>query len=236
MNPRSVGIFAVVVAIIVGGSIWFLNQDWAPHQAPPVEPASTPAPKITRNTPPPVTPVIPRTPDPAIVNAPPKPQVPVPTPQPEPTVEMTEDDKKIDAVLRGPNDGSDKANATMAQQLIGLMTQLTPTGQVECISHINNLLPDENYSLLMPIWKNATFNPEVLDAIATDLMNRDDKIKLPALLEAVRMPNHPQRDEAKSTLTVFLDEDYEDNFPKWEAGVKAYLKKQADEEAGIEPK
>ena len=44
MNSRPVVIFAVVVAIIVGAAIYFLNQDTAPHAAPQTN--STPAPAV----------------------------------------------------------------------------------------------------------------------------------------------------------------------------------------------
>ena len=66
--------------------------------------------------------------------------------------------------------------------------------------------------------------------LTTDLFNRDDKVKLPALLEAIRIPNHHAREEAKTTLQVFLDEDYGDDVGKWDSAMKAYLKKIDDEE------
>ena len=53
---------------------------------------------------------------------------------------------------------------------------------------------------------------------------------LPAMLDAIKMPNHPYHEEAKSTMQVFLDEDYGDNIPKWESAMKTFLKKEADEE------
>jgi len=38
----------------------------------------------------------------------------------------------------------------------------------------------------------------VLDVLVTDLMNRDDAIKLPTLLEIAKIPNHPHREEAST--------------------------------------
>jgi hypothetical protein len=228
MNPRSVGIFAVVVAFVVGGALWYLNSDFAPHSVPKPEtvviPARpTPAPEPSRSG----------NPEPfrSVERA--KPPLTPTTPTPQPAIQMTDDDRKIDEVLRLATNGTDQENTATAQRLIHLLTQLTPEGQVECVSHISNLLSDEEYSRIMPVWKNPTFNPDVLDAIYTDMMNRDDKVKLPALLEAVRLPNHPQHEEAKSTLEVFLDNDYENDFGKWDRAVKAYLKKQAEEEANL---
>lgn len=230
MNPRSVGIFAVVVAFVVGGALWYLNSDFAPHAVPkpetvviPVKPTPPPEPSGFRD--PDNRPPVERAKPPLAVS--PAPAKPVAEPL------MTEDDRKIDEVLRLANNGTDQENTATAQRLINLLTQLTPEGQVECVSHISNLLSDEEYSRILPVWKNPTFNPDVLDAIYTDMMNRENKVKLPALLEAVRLPNHPQHEEAKSTLEVYLDNDYENDVGKWDRAVKAFLKKEAEEEAQL---
>lgn len=227
MNSRSVGIFAVVVAVIVGVSIWFLNSDYAPHAVPEagsVTPA--PAPVLAPKTTPDTTPSIPTPKAPENL-------APVtPTPSTKPPVTITEDDQKIDNILRLYPGNTDTDHANTAQALINVLPSLTAEGQVEAISHISNVLSDEEYKRILPIWKNPGFNSDVLDAIFTDLMNRDDKVKLPALIDAVRLPNHPSHEEAKSTLEIFLDEDYGTDIAKWEKGVQDYLKKQAEEEAG----
>lgn len=228
MNPRSVGIFAIVVAIFIGAAVYYLNSPQAPHVSPTpgtvaIPPTATPTPAPHNDELPPA----PRTPSkPEVAKATPAPVPSVPTP------EITEDDRKIDAVLKAFPGSTDEDNAKTARALINLLPTLTPDGQAECISHIGNVLSDEQWNMLMPVWKNPGFNPDVLDAIYTDLMNRDDKVKLPALLEAIRLPNHPQYEEAKSTLEIFLDEDYGNDVGKWDKAVKAYLKKQAEEEAG----
>lgn len=230
MNSRSVGIFAVVVAIVIGVSLYYLNSDRAPHVPPPADvviappkATPTPAPAIAQAT----------KPDPAT----PKPAVPMPPPPVAvtPPPQITEDDTKIDNILRLYPGNSDEDNTKTAQALINLLPTLTSDGQTECISHIGNLLSDEEWKRLMPVWKNPSVNPDVLESIYTDLMNRDDKVKLPALVEAVRLPNHPSYEEAKSTLEIFLDEDYGNDVAKWDKAVKAYLKKQAEEEAGTAP-
>ena len=67
-----------------------------------------------------------------------------------------------------------------------------------------------------------------------DLMNRDDAVKLPALLDLAKMPNHPHHEEALNDLQIFLDQDNGENWAKWDTSVKAYLKKQAAEEAALD--
>jgi hypothetical protein len=225
MNSRSVAIFATVVAILVGTAIWFLNSDIAPHASPKVEPEVA----IAKPTQPPVKS------RPEVAGTKPKAE-PMPTTQAPvvaaetPAPPITEDDRKIDEVLRLFNGNTDQDNTNTAQSLINLLPALTKDGQTECAQHISNLLSDEEYKRIMPIWRNPSYNPDVIEVFATDLMNRPSKIMLPAMLDAIKMPNHPYHEEAKSTMQVFLDEDYGDNIPKWESAMKTFLKKEADEE------
>jgi len=231
MNTRSVAIFAVVVAILVGVAIWFLNSDIAPHAAPAAAaPASTPKPQIATSNPTTTT-----KPIQSPTFAPQDPPKVDTTPAPEPAA-MTEDDRKIDEILRLYPGNTDADHTNTAQSLINLLPALTKDGQVECAQHISNLLSDEEFKRVMPIWRNPSFNPDVIEVFATDLMNREHKIMLPAMLDAVRMPNHPYNEEAKTTLQVFLDEDYGNDVGKWEKAMKDFLKKEAEEESGVESK
>ena len=224
MNSRSVAIFAVVVAVIVGAAYWFINGENAAHYtAPPPDVKKAPAQENTASSEP-SNPPSRFIPEPAFV--PDK----VPVAPGNSTVVMTEDDRKIDDALNLYKGNTDQDHLNTAQALITLLPSLTKDGQVEAASHISNLLPDEAWGNLNHIWRNPSFNPDVLEVFETDLMNREDKVKLPALLEAIRIPNHPARDNAMSTLQVFLDEDYGDNVAKWETAMKAFLKKAEDEE------
>jgi hypothetical protein len=233
MNSRSVAIFAVVVAVVVGAALWFLGSDSAPHYTPPAvteTPKAAPA-ENSNNT------------ATAEVKQEPKKFIPEPVepeaPKPATPIVMTEDDRKIDDALKLYPGNTDQDHANTAQALITLLPGLTKDGQVEAAQHISNLLADEDWGKLNHIWRNPSFNPDVIEVFATDLMNRDDKVKLPAMLEAIRLPNHPFNEEAKTTMQVFLDEDYGDDVAKWEKAMKGYLKKQEDEEkeanAGVAP-
>ncbi len=228
MNSRSVAIFAAVVAILVGTAIWFLNSDVAPHASPKVEPDAV----VVKPSQPPVksqpgvTATKPKSEPAPSVAVKPAPTIAAKPPAPP----ITEDDRKIDEVLRLFNGNTDQDNTNTAQSLINLLPALTKDGQAECAQHISNLLSDEEYKRIMPIWRNPSYNPDVIEVFATDLMNRPSKIMLPAMLDAIKMPTHPYHEEAKSTMQVFLDEDYGDNIPKWDSAMKAFLKKEADEE------
>src|SRR5688500_14345857 len=94
MNSRTVGIFAVVVALLVGAAIWFLYSDFAPHAVP--TPETTRGPEAPKGGLP-----APSKPDPGQPPRPPAtqadPKVTPPTPAP---VVFTEDDRKIDEALK----------------------------------------------------------------------------------------------------------------------------------------
>lgn len=221
MNARSLAIFSVVVAAIVGIAIWFLNSSDAPHVPPEV--AKVKAPEVLQKPEPPKPPET-KPPAPTVVSKEdPKPVAPTPAPM------LSEDDRKIDEVLKAGGD-DDAGHTTTAQNLINLLPTLSTDGQVECAQHVMNLLSDEEFQRIMPFWKNSATNPDVIEVLATDLMNREDKVKLPAMLDAAKLPNHPYHEEALSNLEIFLDADHGTDWVKWDASLKDYLKKQAEEE------
>ena len=222
MNNRPLIILAVAVLGIVGISLWFLNSK--PYVPPVVsEPAKINVP-IGAHIPdqePATSPKI----EPVAKPAQPKiASGPKATPRPLAPWEL-----KIDEVLRSSAD-----EAQTAQILINMLPSLPAEGQEEAAQHISNLLLDKDYSKVMPLVKNPNLPEEVLDVFVTDLMNRDDSTKLPALLEIAKIPNHPHHEEALTDLEIFLDEDYGTDWNRWNTAMQAYLKKQAEEEAATE--
>ena len=133
---------------------------------------------------------------------------------------------KIDEVLRSSAD-----ETQTAQILINMLPSLPAEGQEEAAQHISNLIPDKEYGRVLPLVKNASAPQEVLDVFVTDLMNRDDAVKLPVLLDIAKIPNHPAHEEALTDLQIFLDGDFGNDWGKWDGALKAYLKKQREEDA-----
>ena len=226
MNSRPLMILAVVVLAICGAAIWFLQSS----------PPAAPLPEIMTATPGPVAATVPGRPasitparksEPAV-----EPAVKPPAPKP---AALADWEVKIDAVLRSNPDNSDAANSATAQMLINLLPTLPAEGQTEAAQHISNLLSDKDYNKVLAIVKNPAMPEDVLDVFVTDLMNREDTVKLPTLLEIAKIPNHPHREEAATDLQIFLDEDYGTDWAKWDAAMKAYLKKQAAENAEPAP-
>lgn len=214
-NNRSIIILAAVVLLICGGAIYFLQMK---PVMPPVSPTVTetpaePAPAPTTTAP--TTSTAPK--------AEPKTQPTAPPPKP---AQLAEWETKIDTALRA------NLNETeTAQLLINMLPSLPADGQAEAAQHISNLILDKDYGRVLPLVKNPNLPEPVLDVFVTDLMNRDDSVKLPALLEIAKQPNHPHHEEAATDLQIFLDGDFGNDWNKWDAAMKAYLKKQAAENA-----
>lgn len=223
MTSRSLTIFALVILAVVGAALWFLQSEPPPN----LPDALLTTPMKVEMLPKPAAVPRPIAPRPKETD----PVAPTATKMVAQPAEIPEWENKIDAVLRANPDNSDAANRATAQMLINLLPTLPAEGQAEAAQHITNLLDEKDYNSVLGIVKNPQTPEEVLDVFVTDLMNRDDAVKLPTLLEIAKIPNHPHREEAQTDLEIFLDEDYGTDWGKWEQAMKTYLKKQADEEA-----
>jgi hypothetical protein len=120
-----------------------------------------------------------------------------------------------------------------AQVLINMLPTMPDEGKVEAAQHIANLLSDEKYQSVMPILVNPSMPEGVHEALFTDLMNRDDTVKLRAFEEIAKVPNHHMHDEALSDLQIFLDNDYGSDWARWDVAIKEYLDKQKQEEGTV---
>ncbi len=61
-----------------------------------------------------------------------------------------------------------------------------------------------------------------------DVLNRPNSVKLPLLLDLARDPQHPKASEAKDILELFLEEDYGNDWTKWQAKLDQWLKDNPD--------
>ena len=75
---------------------------------------------------------------------------------------------------------------------------------------------------------NASLPAAVLDILLGDVLNRPNSLKLPALLDVARTPQHPKAGEAKDFLELFLEEDYASDWDKWQAKMEEWLKANPD--------
>ena len=139
------------------------------------------------------------------------------------TNSMAEWSDKVDGILT-----SDHAEADKARELLEIFPRLPEAGQVEVANHLSNLTPNEGYASLARLLSNAELPPEVLDVLFRDALTRPNSLKLSALLEVARNPQHPKATDAKEMLAFLLEEDDGDDWTKWQAGVDAWLKANPD--------
>lgn len=223
MNSRVLAILAAVVVAICVGAIWFLNNQSSEPVAviPEVVEKATPAPLKEKTI------TVVRRDQPVSI-----PKVDTSEPLSPVTAQppaLAEWELKIDQVLRANAD-----EGQTAQMLINMLPTLPKEGQAEAAQHITNLVLDKDYSRILPLVKNPGLSEEVLDVFVTDLMNREDLVKLPALLAIAKIPNHPHHEEAATDLQIFLDEDNGTDWAKWDTALKSYLKRQAAENAAVD--
>jgi len=224
IRPGVLLTIVAVIGIVLGAIVFRKKVPAAPETVvadaqPPIEsPAPAmipPRPPVARPSPPPPPATVP-VPAPTASQA-----VPGGATTPTPAVEAINDwEKRIDGIL-----GDDQTDeAKKADVLLALFPSLPEDGQIEAAQHISNLLPDERYSSLAPMFTNALSGEHVLEVLLTDLLNRPDALKLPTLLEVARLPDHPKAGEARDILEVFTDENFGTDWAKWEGAVQKYLK------------
>ena len=144
---------------------------------------------------------------------------------PPPPVEPVEPwEEKLDSILRSTEPESAKAT-----NLLSLFAKTSGDAQEEVARHLVNLLSDEQFPATVP-WLTSTNTPEpVLSVLVNDLLNRPEKLKLPLFLEVARVEGHPNAEEAKSYLEVYVDHDYGTNWDEWAKAIEKHLKEKPEE-------
>lgn len=213
LPPRRMAIVAAVLLTTVSGIFLFLKNNHSRSDSPVERLHASIAPPVVVTTP--------------SVQESPAPN-PIPHHIPPAAVPVvTDDDRKIDQVLRLYTVNPAQDHTVTAQVLINLLPTLTKQGQIESARHIANLLPDSEYRRVMHIWLNAQSDRDVIEILGSDLVNRDPKIMLPAMLDALRQPSHPFHERGRQALQLFLDADYGNDFAKWEQALQQFVSPQA---------
>lgn len=75
----------------------------------------------------------------------------------------------------------------------------------ECIHRALNLIPDENIMLLAGVLMDRTQPDEIVDAIFSDILNRDEDVKLPVMRQVLKDPKHPCWKDAAWIVDVTQD-------------------------------
>jgi hypothetical protein len=128
-------------------------------------------------------------------------------------------DEKLDSIILSDADASVKSS-----RILALMPQATPEQQVELSQHLVNLVDDENYTATGELLANPTTSRDVSSVLLNDLLNRNNKLKLPMLLAVARVDDHPLKNEAHDMLELFIQEDKGTNWAEWETAINTWLK------------
>jgi hypothetical protein len=136
---------------------------------------------------------------------------------------ITNWEDKVDEIL-----GAEGEPEAKAKQMLGMFPSLPEEGQVEVAKHLSNLTPDEDYAPLAQLLADPKLPEEVLDTLMSDVLNRPNTLKLPALMEVARAAQHPKAADAKEVLVFFLEGDYGDDWPKWQEKIQEWLKENPD--------
>lgn len=132
-------------------------------------------------------------------------------------------EERLDEILRAEGD-----NAEASQKLLALLPGLPAPAQVEVVQHLLNLTEDDHYAPVAGLLTNTNTAPDVLELVMTDLLGRPNSVQLPLLLEVARQPGHPRAAEAREMLEFHLSEDFGEDWARWEAAIRQYLKENPD--------
>mgnify|MGYP000151763660 CR=1 FL=1 len=104
----------------------------------------------------------------------------------------------LDAVLR-----ADLPEDRKAEELLRMVPSLPPAVAREALVHALNLLPDERFSSAQP-WLERSAPRAMGQLVISEIANRPDAVKLPLLIEILRLPDHPLRAEARLLLLPYV--------------------------------
>jgi len=127
-------------------------------------------------------------------------------------ITVEEGDIMIDEILR-----SNKEIPQMARDLHDLVKKLNGEAQVNASRHLVNLTSDEDYGLIAGYLTDAKMNPDVVEVLFSDLMNRNRVLQMPLFMNLLKNPAHPQNEQVRNVLTILAGEDYGTDWAKWDA-------------------
>ena len=136
---------------------------------------------------------------------------------------LTNWEEKVDEILGAETDDTNKV-----EQLFALFPHVPAESRSEVAQHLSNLVGDEGYAPLGELLRDPKLGDDALDVLMADVLNRPNSLKLPELLEVAQTSDHPKADEAKDILSLFLDEDYDTDWPKWKEKMTQWLKDNPD--------
>ena len=132
----------------------------------------------------------------------------------EPAVELTEEEKaeaeaekiieEFDALTDKWMETTSGNPPTLAEvdAFVELFRKIPADRKDECIHRALNLIPDENVMLLAGVLMDKGQDPETIDTVFSDILNREESVKLPVLREVIKDTKHPCWKDAAGILDV----------------------------------
>ena len=127
-------------------------------------------------------------------------------------------EQKLQDILLSGGDENDKADKIRA-----LMTAASPDAQVELSQHLINMTQDDHYDGAAELLTNATTQAAVSTVLMNDLLNRNNTLKMPMLLDVAREDDHPLKGQAREMLELLLQEDHGTNWDDWSTSISSWL-------------
>lgn len=125
---------------------------------------------------------------------------------------------QLDAVLESKLSKRQKAFRLLSQ-LRAMPPEAFATVTQEMVDH----LPDGDYPAVLPLLLSPDTHGAVVSVLYGDLLERPDRIALPALLSLIKTPNHPFAQTAQESLGLLVGEDHGDEWTNWERAVAQLL-------------
>lgn len=111
--------------------------------------------------------------------------------------------------------------AEQAQRVKDAFDKLDKEDQMDGVNRALNLVPDEQFPALYAILFDKTEDPDVLDAIFSDALNRPEEIKNPLMTELRKDREHPLFFESARILDVVEPEEAKAPQKGLQAGLQA---------------
>lgn len=134
---------------------------------------------------------------------------------------VEEGDLMIDEILR-----STKEIPQMAKDLHELVKKLNGEAQVNASRHLVNLTSDQDYGLIAGFLTDAKMNPDVVEVLFSDLMNRNRALQMPLFMNILKNPAHPQNEQVRNVLTILAGQDFGTDWSKWDSWASDEIKAQ----------
>lgn len=94
----------------------------------------------------------------------------------------------------------DDVTLETGKELKGALNELDPEDKLPAVNHALNLVPDKDFAAFVPVLFDKGQSEEILDTIFSDMLNRDESVKIPLMKELRKDKTHPMFFESARIL------------------------------------